>query len=146
MSGQIFISYRRDDSSAFAGRIYDRLISRFAEDQISFDVDNLDPGVDFVEAIEASIDSSDVFLVVIGRRWLASADEEGQRRLDNPDDYVRLEIAALKHIDVDKAENTRLTCGVRNVTKNGFDLVFRTWDLSSIGGARSVWIAWESRH
>ena len=56
MSGQIFISYRRDDSSAFAGRIYDRLISRFAEDQIFFDVDNLGLGVDFVEAIEASID------------------------------------------------------------------------------------------
>jgi hypothetical protein len=97
MSGHIFINYRRDDSSSAAGRLYDRLSSHFASNQIFIDVDNLAPGVDFVEAIEQSVGSCDVLIAVIGGRWLISSDEEGRRRLDNPDDFVRIEIAtALK--------------------------------------------------
>jgi uncharacterized membrane protein HdeD (DUF308 family) len=97
MSGKIFINYRRDDSSASAGRLYDRLAARFPKDQIFIDVDNLDPGVDFVEVIEQSVGSCDVLIAVIGRRWLSSSEAEGSRRLDNPDDFVRIEIAtALK--------------------------------------------------
>jgi hypothetical protein len=97
MSGNIFINYRRDDSSASAGRLYDRLAALFPKNQIFIDVDNLDPGVDFVEAIEQSVGSCDVLIAVIGKRWLISSDQEGSRRLDNPDDFVRLEIAtALK--------------------------------------------------
>jgi hypothetical protein len=97
MDGQIFINYRRDDSSASAGRLYDRLSSHFASNQIFIDVDNLAPGVDFVEAIEESVGSCDVLIAVIGRRWLTSSDEQGRRRLDNPDDFVRIEIStALK--------------------------------------------------
>jgi len=97
MSGKIFINYRRDDTSASAGRLYDRLTAHFPKNQIFIDVDNLDPGVDFVEAIEQSVGSCDVLIAVIGRRWLISSEAEGSRRLDNPDDFVRLEIAtALK--------------------------------------------------
>jgi hypothetical protein len=97
MSGQIFVNYRRDDSSASAGRLYDRLSSHFASHQIFIDVDNLAPGVDFVEAIEGSVGSCDVLISVIGKRWLTAADEDGRRRLDSLDDFVRLEIAtALK--------------------------------------------------
>src|ERR1700729_3726064 len=94
MNGQIFISYRRDDASYPAGRLHDRLSAHFPNNQIFIDVDNLDPGVDFFEAIEASVGSCDVLIAVIGKRWLISSDEEGRRRLDNPDDLVRLEIAA----------------------------------------------------
>ena len=97
MSGQIFISYRRDDASYPAGRLYDRLSAHFLQNQIFIDVDNLEPGADFVEAIEASVGSCDALIAVIGKRWLISSDEEGKRRLDSPDDFVRLEIAtALK--------------------------------------------------
>jgi len=93
--GKIFISYRRDDSSSSAGRLYDRLITHFPSNQIFMDVDNLDPGVDFVKAIEESVGSCDVLIAVIGRRWFS--DEEGRRRLDNSEDFVRIEIAtALK--------------------------------------------------
>lgn len=97
MSGKVFVNYRRDDASHLAGRLYDRLAARFPKNQIFIDVDNLDPGVDFVEAIEQSVGSCDVLIAVIGRRWLSSSEAEGSRRLDNPDDFVRLEIAtALK--------------------------------------------------
>jgi hypothetical protein len=93
MNGQIFISYRRDDSSAWAGRLSDNLSRHFISKQIFIDV-NLEPGIDFVEA---SVGSCDALIAVIGKRWLTSSDEEGKRRLDNPEDFVRLEIAtALK--------------------------------------------------
>jgi hypothetical protein len=97
MVGQIFISYRIDDSQASAGRIYDRLHSHFASNRIFMDVANLAPGVDFVDAIEKSVSSCDALIAVIGRDWLVSSDEKGRRRLDNPEDFVRVEIAtALK--------------------------------------------------
>jgi formylglycine-generating enzyme required for sulfatase activity len=97
MSGQIFISYRREDSAASAGRVYDRLIGRFPSNRIFIDVDNIAPGVDFVNAIEKSVESCDVLISVVGKRWLTATDEDGRRRLDNTDDFVRLEIAtALK--------------------------------------------------
>ena len=93
MDGQIFISYRRDDSSGVAGRIYDRLSSHLASNHIFMDVDKIDPGVDFIDAIEKSVASCDALIAVIGRRWLILADEEGRRRVDNPEDFVRIEIA-----------------------------------------------------
>jgi hypothetical protein len=97
MSGQIFISYRHDDAPHPAGRLYSHLSAYFPKNQIFIDVDNLDLGEDFVEAIETSVASCDVLVAVIGVRWLISADKEGRRRLDNSDDFVRLEIAtALK--------------------------------------------------
>ena len=77
MSGKIFINYRRDDSSGSTGRLYDRLAARFPKNQIFIDVDNLDPGVDFVEAIKQSVGSCDVLIAVIGRRWLISSEAEG---------------------------------------------------------------------
>jgi tetratricopeptide (TPR) repeat protein len=92
MSGQIFISYRRDDAPYPAGRLYDRLVVRLPNNHIFIDVD-LDPGIDFVEAIETSVASCDVLIAVIGKRWLLSSDEEGKRRLDNTEDFVRVEIA-----------------------------------------------------
>jgi len=97
MSGQIFISYRREDSAPWARLAYQSLAQRFPQSRIFMDVDNLPPGIDFVEAIEKSVSACDVQLVVIGTRWLMARDEKRRRRLDSPDDFVRLEIAtALK--------------------------------------------------
>lgn len=93
MSSPIFISYRRDDSSASAGRIFDRLTAKYSRDQIFMDVDSLEPGVDFADVIESTVASCYVLIAVIGKRWLAVSDDQGNRRLDNPDDFVRLEIA-----------------------------------------------------
>jgi hypothetical protein len=97
VNGQIFVSYRREDASYPAGRLYDRLQSRFTAEKLFMDVDSLAPGVDFVEALVRSVGGCDVLIAVIGKRWLSSSDEEGNRRLDNPEDFVRVEVAtALK--------------------------------------------------
>ena len=97
MSGQIFISYRRDDSSAWAGRLSDHLSSHFPSNQIFMDVDTIEPGIDFVEAIKESVGSCDVLIAVIGTHWLTSSNRAGIRRLEIPEDSVRVEIAtALK--------------------------------------------------
>jgi hypothetical protein len=97
MNGQIFISYRREDASYPAGRLYDNLHSRFPQNEIFMDVDSIKPGVDFIETIEERVGACDVLVAVIGKRWLSVADQEGQRRLDNPEDFVRVEVGtALK--------------------------------------------------
>jgi len=88
----IFISYRRQDEPNFAGRLYDRLAARYGRETVFMDVDTIDLGVDFAEVIDQSLARCQVMIVVIGREWLGVVDEDGERRLDNPDDYVRLEI------------------------------------------------------
>ena len=96
MSGKIFINYRREDSSAWAGRLSDHLSAHFPQSQIFMDVD-MDLGINFVEEIEKNVGSCDVLIAVIGKHWLISTDEKRRRRLNNPNDFVRLEIAtALK--------------------------------------------------
>jgi TIR domain len=97
MSGQIFISYRREESRWSARSLYDRLAARFDRKQIFMDIDGLALGEDFVKAIEKRVAECDVLIAVIGKHWLTSTDEQDARRLDNPEDFVRREIAtALK--------------------------------------------------
>lgn len=96
MSG-IFISYRRQDTAYIAGRLHDELSRQFGADRIFRDVDTIAPGVDFVKRIDDAVASSDALLAVIGDDWLTTTDPKGRRRIDNPRDWVRLEIvAALK--------------------------------------------------
>lgn len=90
----IFISYRRDDAAAYAGRLYDGLRERYGEDHVFMDVDRIQPGENFAAVIERSVRNADVVLAVIGEQWLSVANDSGQRRLDDPDDFVRLEIKA----------------------------------------------------
>ena len=91
---KVFISYRRDDSSGYAGRLFDRLTAHFGAQHIFMDIDAIQPGEDFRKAIENAVGSCDVVLVMIGRQWLNAADSGGLRRLDNPKDWVRAEIAS----------------------------------------------------
>ena len=88
-----FISYRRDDAAGYAGRLHDALERRLGEDQIFRDIDTLQPGLDFVDAIHSRLRECRVFLAIIGREWLDARDAAGNRRLHQSDDYVRLEIA-----------------------------------------------------
>lgn len=98
--GGIFVSYRREDSPGESGRIYDHLTNRFGDDQVFRDIDAIDIGADFVEAINNAISACDVVLIIIGREWNPSTNDKGQRRLDNPEDFVRLEIAAALSRDI----------------------------------------------
>lgn len=100
MTGKIFISYRRDDSEGYAGRIYDRLGSHFGYENIFMDVDMIEPGTDFVDAINNAIETSDAVMILIGKRWLNAVDAQGNRRLDKPQDFVRLEVASALRRDI----------------------------------------------
>jgi hypothetical protein len=90
----IFVSYRREDTSGHAGRLCDRLRAQFRDTRVFMDVDTIQPGVDFVQVIEDAVGSCDVLLALIGDEWLTVSDRFGNRRLDNPEDFIRLEIAA----------------------------------------------------
>jgi formylglycine-generating enzyme required for sulfatase activity len=90
----IFISYRRDDSAGHTGRLYDRLEREFPDARVFMDVERIIAGDDFSRVIDQTLRSCEVCLVVVGRRWLTAADAFGRRRLDKPDDWVRLEIGA----------------------------------------------------
>jgi hypothetical protein len=90
---KIFINYRRDDSRADSGRLYDRLSARFPG-RVFRDVASLEPGVEWHEAIARVIGQADACIVVIGKNWATISDNSGRRRLDDPRDTVRQELAA----------------------------------------------------
>jgi hypothetical protein len=94
VSHGVFINYRRDDAGPYARLMKIRLGQRFPETNVFMDLDSIDVGADFAEAIESAVCSCAVLVALIGRRWLTITDDEGRRRLDNPDDYVRFEIQA----------------------------------------------------
>jgi molecular chaperone DnaK len=91
---RVFISYRREQSSGHAGRLFDALVpTHLNEDEVFMDID-MEPGVDFVEALENAVQACEVLLVLIGPRWAEATDAMGRARLQQANDYVRLEIAA----------------------------------------------------
>jgi TIR domain len=94
MGGTIFINYRRDDSPGTAGRLRDRLADAFGPGSLFMDVDNILAGVDFASHLSAQVAACDVFLAIVGPNWLNATGETGGRRIDDPDDFVRIEIAA----------------------------------------------------
>jgi hypothetical protein len=89
---EIFLSYRRADAAASAGRLYDRLVRHFGADQVFRDIDSIDAGEDFEGSIRGALEDATAVLVVIGRDWLEQRSADGTRRLDEPADYVRREI------------------------------------------------------
>lgn len=98
---KIFISYRRSDSISISGRLYDHLSQAFKPQNVFKDVDNIPPGSDFRKVLKDEVGRCDVLLVVIGRSWVDAQDETGKRRLEDPDDFVRLEVASgLRHDNI----------------------------------------------
>lgn len=94
MGRAIFISYRRDDSEGEAGRLFDDLVRSFGENSVFMDVSGINPGVDFRKAIDDNVASCGVLLAMIGPQWASIRSTAGERRLDDPNDFVRLEIAS----------------------------------------------------
>jgi uncharacterized protein DUF1566/TIR domain-containing protein len=89
---KIFISYRREDTAPYAGRLYDRLKTAFGDDRLFMDIDHIEPGEDFFEIIQARVAESDILVALIGRSWLSATDADGKRRIDDPEDFVRYEL------------------------------------------------------
>jgi hypothetical protein len=93
---RIFVSYRRDDSADAAGRIYDRLEAHFGRESVFIDVDTIPFGVDFRKHLSDAVSRCDVLLAIIGDQWTSAryrkGPNRGKRRLDDPTDYVRIEI------------------------------------------------------
>jgi hypothetical protein len=95
--GGIFISYRREDSAGWTGRLSEDLRERFGPESIFMDIDTIQPGADFTEALQTAVSSCDVLLAIIGPKWATVTDTSGKPRLEDPTDWVRTEIAtALK--------------------------------------------------
>ncbi|MEO8051560.1 MAG: toll/interleukin-1 receptor domain-containing protein [Acidobacteriota bacterium] len=97
----IFISYRREDTSGYAGRLYDQISSHFGPDHVFMDVADLEPGTDFVETIDAKVSTCDALIVLIGKNWLTIRDEQNQVRLRKAGDFVSIEIAAALNRNVE---------------------------------------------
>lgn len=96
---RIFISYRRDDSAGYAGRLSDGLEARYGAGNVFRDIDDIRPGEDFLEALQRALADCDVVIPVIGPRWLTSG-EPGIRRIELPDDTLRLEIRSALNANV----------------------------------------------
>ncbi|MFV1988177.1 MAG: TIR domain-containing protein [Gemmatimonadota bacterium] len=97
---KIVLSYRREDAAAATGRLYDRLREEFGPDQVFMDIDTIEPGIDFVTAIQSAIASADVVIAVIGRRWTSVTTSAGSPRIQDPDDFVRLEVGTALQRDI----------------------------------------------
>jgi hypothetical protein len=91
-AGSVFISYRRQDSADITGRIYDRLVERFGTPDVFKDVDTIPLGADFRKYLQESVSRCDVLLAIIGKNWLEASNDTGKRCLDDPRDYLRIEI------------------------------------------------------
>jgi len=88
----VFVCYRREDSGQQAGRLFDHLVSHFGADQVFKDVDSIPLGHDFRKVLGERVGQCDVLLALVGDQWLSVTDARGQRRLDDPGDFVRIEI------------------------------------------------------
>lgn len=94
MGRSIFISYRRDDTEGEAGRLFDDLVRTYGDNSVFMDVAGINPGTDFRQAIEDNVATCGVLLAMIGPSWATITNSSGERRLEDPNDFVRLEIAA----------------------------------------------------
>ena len=90
----LFLSYRRDDSSGYVRALYDQLVQYFGDEKVFRDIDSILPGMDYMDAVDRVLATCDAVLVVIGPRWLSSSGPDGTRRLDDPEDLLRLEVEA----------------------------------------------------
>lgn len=97
---KIFVSYRRQDASGEAGRLVDHLQEVFGDDSVFLDVETIEAGLDFIQAIEKALSSCKVLIAMIGPHWATIKDSKGNLRLFNEDDFIRIEISAALKRDI----------------------------------------------
>ena len=139
----VFISYRREITAGEARALYNDLLERLGKNSVFMDVDSIALGRDFRSALQKILDSCDLMLVLIGRNWADIKDEEGRTRLENPSDFVRLEIEAGLKRDIvvtpvlvqgaHMPTAEQLPPEIRDLAyRNGFELSHTRWE-SDIG-------------
>src|SRR5450631_49857 len=96
----VFVNYRRNDSEGESGRLFDDLEKNFGQNSVFMDVSGIEPGKDFRKAIDQSVASCSALLAVIGPHWLDARDDAGLRRLDDANDFVRVELASARVRDI----------------------------------------------
>jgi hypothetical protein len=92
MPSKVFLSYRREDSAGHTGRLYDHVVQALGRERVFFDIDSLEPGADFVRAIDEVLTQCAAVVVVIGPRWTEIRDAHGNQRLTDAFDLHRMEI------------------------------------------------------
>ena len=92
MAGKIFISYRRSDDPGSAHALFAHLKHSFGAKELFMDVADIEPGLNFVQVLKDQVTRCEVLIAVIGKGWIDARDDTGARRLDNPEDFVRIEI------------------------------------------------------
>ena len=97
---KIFLSYRRSDGDGAVNALFDALAKEFGRDSLFMDVDAIPVGMDFRNVLRDAVAESDLMLVCIGRHWVAASDDDGRRRLDDPHDFVRMEIEQALQVSV----------------------------------------------
>ena len=100
MSGGVFICYRREESAFAARAIHDRVVERLKRDNVFLDVDSIELGVDWLKELTERVGACDALVAVIGKTWISTAGRDNQRRIDDPDDFVRIEIEAALRRDI----------------------------------------------
>jgi len=93
MQPSIFVSYRREDSAAEAGRLRSTLLGQFGDDAVFMDTSSIQAGAEWPSSISSALDAAKAFLVILGPEWVRVSDEWGHRRIDQKNDWVRKEIA-----------------------------------------------------
>ena len=93
MECTVFTNYRGEDSHRYGALLYTELARHFGEDLVFLDAQSIPPGTDFVKELLGRVRSARVLLAVIGQRWLTATDTTGRRRIDDPDDWIRRELA-----------------------------------------------------
>ena len=96
----IFLSYRREDATPYARLLQYLLSERIPDARVFMDLDSIEAGLDFAEVIREAVESCTVLVALIGQQWATLADEQGRRRLDDPDDFVRFEVQTALERDV----------------------------------------------
>src|SRR5689334_17949523 len=93
MQPSIFVSYRREDSAAEAGRLRTILLGQFGDEAVFMDTSSIQPGAKWPSRISSSLESAKAVLVIIGPEWMRVSGQRGGRRIDEESDWVRKEIA-----------------------------------------------------
>jgi TPR repeat protein len=134
----VFVSYRREDAAGEARALFNDLSGRLGGDSVFMDVDNITLGRDFRQAIQERLATCDLLLVIVGKGWVNAKNSSGRRRLEDPADFVRLEISAAMRRNIPVAPVLVQGAQMPNVDelpedlkdfayRNGFELSHSRW-------------------